>query len=62
MQISTRSADYLIDVLELRSHINLLLNVFTNPAIVKVRTVHVLFFVNCRLYVDVVASMAQTLL
>ncbi|XP_062504252.1 exosome complex component 10-like isoform X2 [Corticium candelabrum] len=36
MQISTRSADYLIDVLELRSHINLLLNVFTNPAIVKV--------------------------
>ena len=36
MQISTRVADYLVDPLVLRPHMALLLDVFTNPKIVKV--------------------------
>eukprot|EP01006_Ploeotia_vitrea_P032413 TRINITY_DN64627_c0_g1_i1.p1 TRINITY_DN64627_c0_g1~~TRINITY_DN64627_c0_g1_i1.p1 ORF type:complete len:982 (-),score=68.44 TRINITY_DN64627_c0_g1_i1:142-3087(-) len=36
MQISTRTADYLIDVLELFNHMHILSDVFTNPKIVKV--------------------------
>ncbi|XP_076472354.1 exosome complex component 10-like [Babylonia areolata] len=36
MQISTRCQDFLLDTLTLRSHIGLLNQVFTNPAITKV--------------------------
>ena len=36
MQISTRNHDYLIDTLELRHHMHILLDPFTNPDIVKV--------------------------
>jgi len=36
MQVSTRDHDYLVDVLELRHHMNLLQDPFTNPSIVKV--------------------------
>ena len=36
MQISTRNHDYIIDTLELRHHMHNLLDVFTNPSIVKV--------------------------
>ncbi|XXQ39617.1 HRDC domain-containing protein [Plasmodiophora brassicae] len=36
MQISTRSADYIVDTLALRPHMHRLLDPFTNPAIVKV--------------------------
>ena len=38
MQISTRNHDYLIDTLELRHHMHILLDPFTNPNIVKVQT------------------------
>lgn len=36
MQISTRFQDYLIDTLEVRQYMHLLLDPFTNPAIIKV--------------------------
>jgi exosome complex exonuclease RRP6 len=36
MQLSTRNEDFLIDTLELRHHMHLLLPAFTNPEIVKV--------------------------
>lgn len=36
MQISTRCHDYLIDTLELRHHMHILLDPFTDPNIVKV--------------------------
>lgn len=36
MQISTRCHDYLIDTLEVRHHMHLLLDPFTDPNIVKV--------------------------
>lgn len=36
MQISTRNTDYIIDVLELRSELHVLNDVFTDPKIVKV--------------------------
>jgi exosome complex exonuclease RRP6 len=40
MQISTREEDFLIDALELRSHMHLLNEPFTNPKIVKVYYPH----------------------
>lgn len=36
MQISTRTEDFIIDTLELRSDMNILNETFTDPAIVKV--------------------------
>lgn len=36
MQISTRTEDFIIDTLELRSEMNILNETFTDPAIVKV--------------------------
>ncbi|KAK3801382.1 hypothetical protein RRG08_059084 [Elysia crispata] len=36
LQISTRTHDYIVDTLELRNHLNVLNNVFTDPSIVKV--------------------------
>ncbi len=36
MQLSTRTEDFLIDTLELRHHLHVLLPAFTNPQIVKV--------------------------
>ena len=48
MQVSTRSEDFLIDVMELRRHMHILNEPFTNPRIVKVRDVFIfLFFVCC---------------
>ncbi len=40
MQVSTRDHDYIIDALELRHHMNILLDPFTNPRIVKVSGWH----------------------
>lgn len=37
MQISTRNADYIIDTLELRDKMEVLNEIFTDPAIVKVK-------------------------
>lgn len=37
MQISTRQEDFLIDVLELRAHMQMLNSAFANPKILKVR-------------------------
>lgn len=39
MQISTRSADYIIDTLELRDKMQVLNDIFTNPAVVKVNII-----------------------
>lgn len=36
MQISTRNADYIIDTLELRDKMEVLNEMFTDPAVVKV--------------------------
>ncbi|KAJ3423812.1 polymyositis/scleroderma autoantigen-related [Anaeramoeba flamelloides] len=36
MSISTNSSDYIIDAIKLRSKLNVLLNVFTNPKIIKI--------------------------
>ena len=36
LQMSTRSKDYVIDTLALRTHLNLLGSIFSNPNIVKV--------------------------
>ena len=36
MQISSRDCDYIIDTIKLRSHMNLLLPIFSNPRILKV--------------------------
>lgn len=36
MQISTRTEDFIVDTLKVRDHVQMLLDVFTNPKIVKV--------------------------
>ena len=38
MQLTTRNHDYIIDILELRDHMHILNESFTNPCIVKVCT------------------------
>lgn len=38
MQVSTRNADYIIDTLELRDKMQVLNEIFTDPAVVKVNT------------------------
>jgi len=38
MQISTRSEDFIVDTLELRSELHILNEVFTDPSILKVGT------------------------
>jgi len=38
MQVSTRDADYIIDTLELRDKMQVLNEIFTDPAVVKVNT------------------------
>lgn len=44
MQISTRTEDFIIDTLELRSDMNILNETFTDPAIVKVSCqIHLIF-------------------
>lgn len=45
MQVSTRNADYIIDTLELRDKMQVLNEIFTDPAVVKVDVLnHVFFF------------------
>lgn len=36
LQVSTREKDYIVDTIELREHMHILLDPFTNPSIVKV--------------------------
>lgn len=39
MQVSTRDSDYIIDTLELRDKMQILNEIFTDPAVVKVNVI-----------------------
>lgn len=51
MQISTRNADYIIDTLELRDKMQVLNEIFTDPAVVKVDVFNHIYILNCLIFI-----------